>query len=77
MAVADVFYLPSYREGFGLMLIEPGAVGLLVVASKIYGTARFLLMCFNPRVVPVVLIRLAESCHRHGAGPLAKGGKSR
>lgn len=68
MAVADVFYLPSYREGFGLVL---------VVASKIYGTARFLLMCFNLRIVPVVLIRLAESCHRHGAGPLAKRGKSR
>ena len=76
MAVADVFYLPSYREGFRLMLIEAEVVGLLSVASKIYGTARFLLMCFNPRIVPVVLIRLAERCHRHGASPLAKGGGS-
>lgn len=76
MAVADVFYLPSYREGFRLMLIEAEAVGLLNVASKIYGTASFLLMCFNPRIVPVVLIRLAERCHRHGASPLAKGGES-
>ncbi len=33
MAVADVFYLPSYREGFRLMLIEAEAVGLLNVAK--------------------------------------------
>lgn len=37
MAAADVFCLPSYREGFGLVLIEAGAVGLPVVASRIYG----------------------------------------
>lgn len=37
MAGADVFCLPSYREGFGLVLIEAGAVGLPVVASRIYG----------------------------------------
>lgn len=37
MAAAEVFCLPSYREGFGLVLIEAGAVGLPVVASRIYG----------------------------------------
>ena len=37
MAAADVFCLPSHREGFGLVLIEAGAVGLPVVASRIYG----------------------------------------
>ena len=37
MAASDVFCLPSYREGFGLVLIEAGAVGLPVVASRIYG----------------------------------------
>lgn len=37
MAAADVLCLPSYREGFGLVLIEAGAVGLPVVASRIYG----------------------------------------
>lgn len=37
MAASDVLCLPSYREGFGLVLVEAAAVGLPVVASRIYG----------------------------------------
>ena len=37
MAAADVFCLPSYREGFGLVLIEAAACGVPTVASRIYG----------------------------------------
>lgn len=37
MACADVFCLPSYREGFGSVLIEAASVGLPVIASRIYG----------------------------------------
>jgi len=34
---ADVFCLPSYREGFGSVLIEAAAAGTPSLASRIYG----------------------------------------
>ena len=37
MQAADVFCLPSYREGFGTVIIEAAACGLPCVASRIYG----------------------------------------
>jgi len=37
MACADVLCLPSYREGFGSVIIEAAAIGLPSVVSKIYG----------------------------------------
>jgi glycosyltransferase involved in cell wall biosynthesis len=37
MAGSDVFCLPSFREGFGLTLIEASSCGLPVVATRIYG----------------------------------------
>jgi glycosyltransferase involved in cell wall biosynthesis len=37
MAAADIFCLPSYREGFGMVAIEAAAAGMPVVASRIYG----------------------------------------
>lgn len=37
MAAADIFCLPSYREGFGMVVIEAAAAGLPAVASRIYG----------------------------------------
>jgi glycosyltransferase involved in cell wall biosynthesis len=37
MAAADVFCLPSYREGFGQAAIEASATGLPVIATRIHG----------------------------------------
>lgn len=37
MAASDIFCLASYREGFGLSLIEAASAGLPSVASRIYG----------------------------------------
>ena len=37
MTAADVFVLPSYREGFGSVVIEAAACGVPAVASRIYG----------------------------------------
>ena len=37
MSAADFLCLPSYREGFGMVVIEAAAAGLPALVSKIYG----------------------------------------
>jgi glycosyltransferase involved in cell wall biosynthesis len=38
MAAADILCLPSYREGFGTVLINAAAVGIPAIASRICGS---------------------------------------
>lgn len=37
LSAADVFVLPSYREGFGTSVIEAAAAGIPCVGTRIYG----------------------------------------
>ncbi len=37
MAIADILCLPSYREGFGTVVIEAAAMGIPTVGTDIYG----------------------------------------
>lgn len=37
MAASDVLCLPSYREGFGSVILEAGACGIPALGSRIYG----------------------------------------
>jgi len=38
-ATADIFCLPSYREGFGSVIIEAAACGVPAIGSNIYGVS--------------------------------------
>lgn len=37
LAISDIFCLPSYREGFGSVVIEAAAMGIPTVGTNIYG----------------------------------------
>jgi glycosyltransferase involved in cell wall biosynthesis len=39
IAAADFLCLPSYREGFGMVVIEAAAVGIPSIGSRIYGVS--------------------------------------
>lgn len=53
MAAADIFCLASYREGFGLSLIEAASAGLPCVASRIYGVTDAVVDGVTGLLVPV------------------------
>ena len=37
LLLADIFVLPSYREGFGVAILEAGALGIPSIGSNIHG----------------------------------------
>ena len=68
MNLADVLVLPSYREGFGVVIIEAAATGITAIGSRIYGISDALidgqtgLMCNvgDSSDLTSVMLKLAE-----------------
>ncbi|MDP2244989.1 glycosyltransferase family 4 protein [Pseudomonas sp.] len=53
MAVADILLLPSYREGFGTVVIEAAAMGVPAIGTNIYGLADAIVAGETGLLVPV------------------------
>lgn len=81
MAAADLFCLPSYREGFGMTLIEAASCGVPAVASRISGIVDaveegktgLLFACANVSELTQALSKLlSDESLRHRMGALAR-----
>ena len=70
MAAADVFVLPSYREGFGSVVIEAAACGIPTIAYRIDGVVDAIVEnhtgCF---VAKGNIDELAQAMERLGSEP--------
>lgn len=53
MAAMDIFILPSYREGFGMSVVEAEAMGVPVIVSDIPGPTNGMLPNETGLVIPV------------------------
>lgn len=65
MAAADVFVLPSYREGFGSVVLEAAACGVPAVATRIYGLTDAIVDGETGLLVPVRDPRALAEAMRH------------
>ena len=52
MILSDAFVLPSYREGFGMVLIEAGALGKPCITTDIIGCNEIILPNENGVIIP-------------------------
>lgn len=65
MSIADMLLLPSYREGFGTVVIEAAAMGVPAVCTDIYGLADAIVDGETGLLVPVKNVeRLAAAIDR-------------
>ena len=67
MNASDVFCLPSYREGFGSVVLEASVCGLPSVVSRIYGLEGSVVenktgLFFEPKNVPELCDKLSILC---------------
>lgn len=70
MAMADCLVLPSYREGFGSVVIEAAACGIPAVATRIYGLTDAVVEGETGLLVPVRDVSaLTEALYRIVAEP--------
>lgn len=52
ICVSNVFVLPSYREGFGIVLMEAGALGVPCITTNIIGCNEIIQDGVNGRIIP-------------------------
>lgn len=62
MSSADVLCLPSYREGFGNVVIEAAAIGIPTIGSRIYGITDAVVDGETGLLFEVKNISALESC---------------
>lgn len=52
MQLIDLLILPSYREGFGISIMEAGAMGIPAIASDINGCNEIIIDGYNGKLIP-------------------------
>jgi glycosyltransferase involved in cell wall biosynthesis len=74
MAAADVFVLPSYREGFGSVVIEAAACGIPTIAYRIDGLVDAIVENHTGCFVDVGNVKeLSQTMERLGSNPAVLG----
>ena len=60
LKVMDVFVFPSYREGFGVSIMEAASMGIPAISSNIIGCNEIIKNDFNGKLIPSKSIKALE-----------------